>query len=60
MTILLIAFDSTTTHETTFVYQHVFNAGLHFRGRRIMLKSVDFGEECAENRTPSQSATIGV
>ena len=31
MTILLIAFDSTTIHDTTFVYQHVFNAGLYFR-----------------------------
>ena len=38
MTILLIAFDSTTIHDTTFVYQHVFNAGLYFRVRRIMLK----------------------
>ena len=38
MTILLIAFDSTTIHDTTFVYQHVFNAGLYFRVRRITLK----------------------
>ena len=38
MTILLIAFDSTTIHDTTFVYQHVFNAGLYFRVRRIVLK----------------------
>ena len=60
MTILLIAFDPATIHDTTFVYQHVFNAGLYFEVRRIMLKSVDFGEECAENRTPSRSATIGV
>ena len=38
MTILLIAFASTTTHDATFVYQHVFHAGLYFRVRRIMLK----------------------
>ena len=38
MTILLIAVDSTTIHHTTFVHQHVFNAGLYFRVRRIMLK----------------------
>ena len=60
MTILLIAFDSTTIHDTTFVYQHVFSAGLYFRVRRITLKRVDFGEECAENRTPNRSAAIGV
>ena len=29
MTMLLIAFDSTTIHDTTFVYQHVLNAGLY-------------------------------
>ena len=38
MTILLIAFDSTTNHDATFVYQHVFNAGLYFRVRTIVLK----------------------
>ena len=38
MTILLIAFDSTTIHDTAFVYQHVFNVGLYFRVKRIMLK----------------------
>ena len=38
MIILHIVFDSTTIHDTTFVYQHVFNAGLYFRVRRIVLK----------------------
>ena len=38
MTILLIAFDSTTIHNTMFVYQHVFKAGLYFGVRGIMLK----------------------
>ena len=60
MTILLTAFDSTTIHDTTFVYRYVFNARLYFKVRRIMLKSVDFGEKYAENRTPSQSATIDI
>ena len=31
-----------------------------FSSKKNHVKSVDFGEECAENRTPSQSATIGV
>ena len=38
MIILMIAFDSITIHDTTFVYQHVFNARLYFRVRRIELK----------------------
>ena len=38
MTILLIACDSTTIHDTACVYQHVFNAGLYFRVRRITLE----------------------
>ena len=36
--LILIAFDSTTIHDTTFVYQHVFNVGLYFLVKRIMLK----------------------
>ena len=60
MTILLIAFDSTPIHDTTFVQQHVFNAGLYFWGEKNCVTNVDTGQECAKNRTPSRSATIGV
>ena len=49
MTILLITFDSTSIHDTTFVQQHVFNA--YFLGKNCA-ERVDFGQKCAENRTP--------
>ena len=60
MTILSVTLDSTPIYETTFVEQHVFNAGLYFLGEKTCVKSVDFGQECAENRTPSRSAAMGV
>ena len=60
MTILSIAFDSTLIHDTTFVEQLVFNTELYFLGKKNCVKSLDFGQEYAENRTPSRSAAIGV
>ena len=60
MTILLIAFDSTPIHYTTFVKQHVFNAGLFLGGKKNCVKSVDFGQESTENRMPSRSVGVGV
>ena len=59
ITIVLIAFDSTPIHGTTFVQTDVFNAGLYFLGEKNCVKSVDFGQVCVENRTLSQSAAIG-
>ena len=52
MIIFLIAFDSTSIHDPTFVEQHVFNARLYFLVKKNCVKSVDFILECAENRTP--------
>ena len=60
MTILSTAFDSTPIHDTLSVEQRVFNAGHYFLGEKNCVKSVDFGQECAENRSPSRSAAIGV
>ena len=34
MTILLMAFDLTPIHDTTFVQQLVANAGLYFLGKK--------------------------
>ena len=48
MTILSTAFDSTPIYDTTFVEQSVFNARLYFLGEKNCVKSVDFGQECAE------------
>ena len=59
MTILSIAFDSTPIHNT-FVEQLVFNTELYLLGKKNCVKSLDFGQEYAENRMPSRSAAIGV
>ena len=58
MTILLIAVDLRST--TLRLCINTFSTLGLFSSKKNYVKIVDFGEECAENGTPNQSATIGV
>ena len=61
MTILLIAFDSTPIHYTVLRWcSHTFSTLGYILSKKNCVKSVNFGQERAENRTTSRSATIGV
>ena len=60
MTILLISFDSTSIHELCLCGNSFSMLGFIFLVKKNCVKKVDFGQERAENRIPSRSATIDV
>ena len=60
MTISLIAFDSTTTHDTMFCVSTRFHCWALFSSKKNYVKNADCGEESAENPMPSQSAPTSV